>query len=510
MEQALTMSKALLIDALPIRLTLDESDESGKVVARGEFARCDVPTQNGRKYPRALYEREIGKLQEVIKRRRMFGELDHPADGKTMLSRASHIITKLEIEDDGRVIGEAEILDTPNGKTLKAILAAGAEAGVSSRGFGSTKSSKDGSQEVGDDFVLRTFDFVADPAMQTAYPDIYNEDVNQPEFTVDDLMASFPDLVQEATERSAQESIEQIIDQERQKVRAEMEGQFASRLAESLSGLRDSVLEDVRSEYETVEASAAHIALHRIAEVLKPVMSNLTADEQALKDALRAEEARADELERRLDEAKNLLKVSGYAMHVESRLGGHPKRDSIKRLLGKVSHYESVEELNSRLDEIVAEFEVVVSAERGAKVAEAQDLRSDLEALQEAFAELQEENTSLSAKVDDLSRRNRQLAESAKSAEVSAYARSKASTLTNSQELMSLLEGADSKAQVDRVVDQFGAKSVADSHLESLRQRVRRGSLRQDSARIEESSSASPSSALDVSFSEIKALAGLN
>jgi phage shock protein A len=152
----------------------------------------------------------------------------------------------------------------------------------------------------------------------------------------------------------------------------------------------------------------------------------------------------------------------------------------------------------------------VVDAERGAQVAEARDLQSDLDALKEAFADLQEENSALSEQVSDLGRKNKQLSEAARSADVAAYARSKTSAQTNSQELMSLLEGADSKAKVDRVVDQFGASSVSDSALETLRQRVRRGNLRQDSAVIEESASASPSSALDVSFSEIKALAGLN
>ena len=63
------MSTTLLIDAMPIKLSLAES-EDGKVVARGEFARCDIPTQNGRKYSRALYEREVAKLQEMISRRR--------------------------------------------------------------------------------------------------------------------------------------------------------------------------------------------------------------------------------------------------------------------------------------------------------------------------------------------------------------------------------------------------------------------------------------------------------
>jgi hypothetical protein len=106
------MSKKLIIDAVPIALSLEEND-NGKYVAKGEFGRCDLATQNGRVYPRKVYEREVKKLQETIKRRRMFGELDHPADGKTKLQRVSHLITNLSIEGDGRILGEAEILDTP-------------------------------------------------------------------------------------------------------------------------------------------------------------------------------------------------------------------------------------------------------------------------------------------------------------------------------------------------------------------------------------------------------------
>lgn len=503
------MSKSLLIDAMPIKLSLEEGGEDGKVIARGEFARCDKPTQNGRKYSRALYEREVGKLQEVIKRRRMFGELDHPADGKTMLQRVSHIVTKLEVADDGRVIGEAEILDTPTGKTLKAILSAGAEAGVSSRGFGSTKPSKDGKgQEVGDDFVLRTFDFVADPAMMTAYPDIFTEDVDQPEFTVEDLAASFPDLVQEAADRGAQDSMGEALELERQKVKAEMEEQFAIRLAESLDGLRESVLEDVKSEYESADASQAQVVVHKIAEILMPMVGTLTPEQEALEDALRAEESRAESLQNQLSEAKDMLKIAGYAMHVESNLGAHPKRESIKRLLGKVSHYESVEELTERLDEIKAEFEVVVEAERDIESANIATARGELKSVQESYEALLDENTALESEINNLTKINAQLEASTRRAEVTAYKRSKTSAHTNSQELLNLLESADSEAQVDEVVDRFGRQSVADSHLETLRQRVKRGNLRRESAVLEESSR-SPSSSLDVSFSEIKALAGI-
>lgn len=497
------MSTKLLIDAMPIMLTLDESSKDGKVIARGEFARCDIPTQNGRKYSRALYEREITRLQETIKRRRCFGELDHPADGKTMLQRVSHLVTDLKLEDDGRVVGEAEILDTPAGKTLKAILSAGAEAGVSSRGFGSTKPNKDGSMDVGSDFVLRTFDFVADPAMKTAYPDVFTEDTDTPEFTVEDLENSFPELVAEAQTRSrmAQDEINDIVEKERQRVKESMEEDFAQKLASALTGIRDDLKEDVRQEYEQAESAQAHVALHKIAQIVGPMVSSASPDEQTMRDALESTQMQVVELENQLQEAKDLLQVSGFAMHVESKIGGHPKRDAIKRLLGKVSHYQNTEELDARIDEITEEFHVVLEAER----AKEQVVNEDLE---QEVIRLTEETESLHEQIDTLKTQLKRALNEGHDAKVTAYKQKKASGYTNSQELMNLLENAGNESQIDKVVDQFGRRSVSDDSLESLRQRLQRGNLRKETATLEEDSS-SPSRTLDVSFSEIKALAGI-
>ena len=57
-------------------------------------------------------------------RKKVLGELDHPADGKTSLKRVSHIITNLQVMDDGQIVGEAEVLNTEAGKTLKALIKA--------------------------------------------------------------------------------------------------------------------------------------------------------------------------------------------------------------------------------------------------------------------------------------------------------------------------------------------------------------------------------------------------
>ncbi|MEJ2293677.1 MAG: hypothetical protein P8Y23_02805, partial [Candidatus Lokiarchaeota archaeon] len=112
------MSKRkILIESTPVTLSLVESAYGNKTIARGEFGRCGIPTQNGRIYPEKLMQREIDRLQEDLSHRRILGELDHPSSGRTSLKRVSHVITGLKIKD-GIVIGEAEILNTPEGKTL--------------------------------------------------------------------------------------------------------------------------------------------------------------------------------------------------------------------------------------------------------------------------------------------------------------------------------------------------------------------------------------------------------
>lgn len=168
--------KQALVDFAPIKLQLVEGKE-GKVVVRGEFAKCGVATENKRVYPGKVWEKEIQRLNKALAERRVFGELDHPADGRTQLTRVSHLITNLRIEG-GLVIGEAEIVDSERGKTLKALLNAGCKVGVSSRGYGSTVENEQGESVVQEDYRLATFDFVAEPADGDAFPDIVSESID--------------------------------------------------------------------------------------------------------------------------------------------------------------------------------------------------------------------------------------------------------------------------------------------------------------------------------------------
>ena len=136
---------------------------------QGIFMQSEQKNRNGRVYPKAILEREVGRYNEnYVKKNRAFGELGHPDSPAINLDRVSHMITKL-YPDGNNFIGKAKIVDTPNGKIVKSLLDGGACLGVSTRGVGSLKPAN-GYQLVQDDFRLATAaDIVADPSAPDAF-----------------------------------------------------------------------------------------------------------------------------------------------------------------------------------------------------------------------------------------------------------------------------------------------------------------------------------------------------
>ena len=66
-------------------------------------------------------------------------------------------------------MGEGEILNTPHGKILKALLNDGVRVGISSRGVGNGRSDENGILVIGESYKLITFDAVADPSTHSAF-----------------------------------------------------------------------------------------------------------------------------------------------------------------------------------------------------------------------------------------------------------------------------------------------------------------------------------------------------
>ena len=151
-------------------LTEDSKKGEKNYFIEGVFMQSNTKNRYGRIYPQAILQKEAKRYtDEFIAKKRAFGELGHP-DGPTVnLERVSHMIEELQ-EVDQNFMGRAKILDTPYGKIVKNLIDEGARLGVSSRGMGSLKPSKDGVQEVQDDFYLATAaDIVADPSAPEAF-----------------------------------------------------------------------------------------------------------------------------------------------------------------------------------------------------------------------------------------------------------------------------------------------------------------------------------------------------
>ena len=158
------------------RLTEGKSNR-GLPLVEGILATAEVKNGNGRYYPRELWEREIDKYMPLVKENRAMGELDHPESSVINLKNVSHNIVDVWWDGD-KVMGKIEILPTPSGNILKALIESGITVGVSSRGMGSLKENGE-VMEVQDDFELLCWDFVSTPSNPDSFMQTVNESVQR-------------------------------------------------------------------------------------------------------------------------------------------------------------------------------------------------------------------------------------------------------------------------------------------------------------------------------------------
>lgn len=86
------------------------------------ICQADVPNKNGRTYTRETLEGLTKtKPDEVI-----LGTLGMPTEltGNLDLSKVSHSVSNLRIDEGGYLVGDFTVLETPHGKILKELLSA--------------------------------------------------------------------------------------------------------------------------------------------------------------------------------------------------------------------------------------------------------------------------------------------------------------------------------------------------------------------------------------------------
>jgi|SRR6056300_1094181 len=167
--------KQVLIETQLFKPVLLEGklSERGNPLVEGILATAEVKNGNGRYYAKELWEREIDKYMQSVNENRALGELDHPESSVINLKNVSHNIKDMWWDGDN-VIGKIEILPTPSGNILKALIENGITCGVSSRGMGSLQQRGE-MLEVQDDFELLCWDFVSTPSNPGSFMQLVKE-----------------------------------------------------------------------------------------------------------------------------------------------------------------------------------------------------------------------------------------------------------------------------------------------------------------------------------------------
>ena len=196
------MEKQLMLEYMPFSATalmIQESRDQhdGRVLIKGVLQRSDSQNQNGRVYPHDILTRECNKYADTfIKEQRALGELDHPDSSVVNLANVSHRIVEMHFENKD-VVGTVEVLSTPAGQILEALLTAGVQVGISSRGLGSVSENTDGGQVVQDDFELIAFDMVSNPSTHGAFMHPIRESVDKYGKTCVDKYCKIQEIITE-------------------------------------------------------------------------------------------------------------------------------------------------------------------------------------------------------------------------------------------------------------------------------------------------------------------------
>lgn len=149
---------------------ITEGKDKKRMYISGPFLQAEKQNRNGRVYPQTIMDAAVSKYKEdYIDKKRSLGELNHPAEPTVNPERAAILTESLE-KDDIYYKGKAKILSTPCGKIVESLVDDGVTIGVSSRGLGSLKPTREGYNEVQNDFVLTTAaDIVFDPSAQSSF-----------------------------------------------------------------------------------------------------------------------------------------------------------------------------------------------------------------------------------------------------------------------------------------------------------------------------------------------------
>lgn len=521
--------KTLLVDTFLFVPQLVEDAGSGRLIARGEFARANVPTANKRVYRPEIWEKSLRIAREQMDRNSLYGEVDHPSDGKTSLKRISHLIKDLKF--DGNIVyGEAEILDTPNGKILQKIAESGAAIGISSRGLGSISRDNQGNEIVQEDYEFITFDFVADPANATSWPKFERNNgggryrgqgTHEEKKETQELL-----FINETEEEKMQikdlgelkEKFPKIHEQLVESVKSGMKDSLKNEVMDILKNERDEIKQRVESKLlSDPNVAGSKTVLESIVKQLRPYLlkedaEGLVRDREEEIENLRAslgeQRSNIKNMEDAVDKMTDVAKTLGLQLYFEKTVSSLTDKDVVESLrarIGDPGEYSSInllkESMKSNLTALMEEVRGKEKMEedmnrRIAKEQHARDIR------EKELLKLRKKNTELKEAAKKSVRLASKLA-------MRAYVSESVSGDPRARKILKIMENENitTQEEADERIDELKAQMPISERYRSVRDGLvrKRGTQDQRKSLHEEQEQ----NVMGVSLNELKQLSGL-
>lgn len=160
-------SRATKVKAAEETTNLNQSTVIGQF--EGMCADANITNENGLDITREVWETVFASdlYKQAIDLGWYIGYLGHPEDPNCMdFEHACIVMREGHIDNDGKIYGKFDLVDTPVGKIVKSFIDAGVTFGISVRGAGDIVNNSVDPET----FVFRGFDLVSFPAYKEAIP----------------------------------------------------------------------------------------------------------------------------------------------------------------------------------------------------------------------------------------------------------------------------------------------------------------------------------------------------
>ena len=402
--------KKVLIETRMNSLKLTESKAPRKGCLgqlKGVCADFKNPTRNGRLYPLDLWKKVFSDplFKESLENKTLYGELDHPEDRfEPLMKYACIVMTGYEIdEENGLIYATFDILDTPDGRTLKSIVDYGSVVGVSSRGQGDIVESADGEIVEADSYEFACFDVVSTPAVEKARQSV-SESISKKSFK-ESVQRQISDATSAAdlniirsvvrTSELSSSDVDSLVESIEDKCKALQEGKTISSGKEELT--------ESTKDSKSAKTIRDDKKLYSCITDLRKKVSAYKHRETRYIESLNQKEAKVQELKEII---KN-LKKSSYASNESVKR----YKNAVKKLDEDFEKADKRADLtNQRLKRIIGE-----NSDLKSRVREKEDIISgyksdslnksnEISSLREQLSNSKREIANLNSRIDDLSK----------------------------------------------------------------------------------------------------------